>query len=410
MNLITRPIKITENEGFTKNDIFNRKDFGEQLKNLILNIGGTTIGLESGWGNGKTTFIKMWQGHVKDDFDTIYFDAFANDYQKDIFLAFVAQIYPLISDKNIQEKFKKNAVNVAKSLARGGVKLVTRSLSGGLLDGSEITNIFERQIDDRLDNAKKDEQAMIEFKNCLQEWADKQDKPLVFIIDELDRCRPDVALEMLEQIKHLFSIEKITFLLVTHKPQLELSIKHRYGNINASEYLQKFVNFWISLPMIKLDYGESNIEKYADIIFKPLTGSFPIHKSFILFLISKNQPSLREIEQIAGYLAIASNEKQEVRDDYQVLLGFVCYLKVCNPDVLEKIVKHNANIVDILAKVNIGDGDNNYKRRIEYDLADKETRKSMSDDNEIPGRIDYYNHDESVIKFCYGWIQLINKE
>lgn len=410
MNLITRPIEITEDEGFTKNDIFNRKDFGEQLKNLILKIGGTTIGLESGWGNGKTTFIKMWQGYVKNDFDTIYFDAFANDYQKDIFLAFVAQIYPLILDKNLKEEFKNNAVNVAQSLVRGSTKLATRYLSGGLLDGSEITNIWKAQINDKLENAKKDAQAMIEFKNCLQKWEDKQDKPLIFIIDELDRCRPDVALEMLEQIKHLFSIEKITFLLVTHKPQLELSIRHRYGNINASEYLQKFVNFWISLPMIKPNHGEGNIEKYARIILESV--DYFDTKKIVLFLISKNQPSLREIEQIAGYLVIVSNERQQVGDTYQLLLGFTCYLKVCNPDLLENIVKHNANITDVLAEVNIGDNDNdnnyNYKKTIEYDLADKETRESMKDDDDLYRKIDFYD-DHNVIKYCYNWIQLINE-
>ncbi len=49
--------------------------------------------------------------------------------------------------------------------------------------------------------------------------------PLVFVIDELDRCRPDVALQIIELIKHVFSVDNVCFLLVMNKKLMECSVK-----------------------------------------------------------------------------------------------------------------------------------------------------------------------------------------
>ncbi len=101
MKITIPELKIEETEGFTKNDIFGRKDFGERLANLIENTDDSLVlALDSQWGEGKTTFIKMWKGHVEhvreNKLKTIYFDAFANDYQKDPFLALISEIYEIL--------------------------------------------------------------------------------------------------------------------------------------------------------------------------------------------------------------------------------------------------------------------------------------------------------------------------
>ncbi|MDX7018825.1 P-loop NTPase fold protein, partial [Klebsiella aerogenes] len=69
-----------------------------------------------------------------------------------------------------------------------------------------------------------------------------------FIIDELDRARPDFSLNLLELIKHIFNVDGFYFLLVMNKQQFEESIKIRYGNINSSLYLNKFIDYWFTLP------------------------------------------------------------------------------------------------------------------------------------------------------------------
>src|SRR6185437_6425840 len=73
-------------------------------------------------------------------------------------------------------------------------------------------------------------------------------KPLVFVIDELDRCRPPFALELLEKIKHFFSVPRVVFVLVSSLSQLEAAARFAYGDIDALTYLEKFFHLRLLFP------------------------------------------------------------------------------------------------------------------------------------------------------------------
>jgi hypothetical protein len=80
--------------------------------------------------------------------------------------------------------------------------------------------------------------------------------PMYVFIDELDRCRPTFAIEVLEVIKHIFDIPKIIFVIATDTTQLQHSIKAVYGSgFDAEKYLMRFFNRSFSLPQPQLiDY------------------------------------------------------------------------------------------------------------------------------------------------------------
>jgi predicted KAP-like P-loop ATPase len=95
MKLTLPPLQVKDDEGFSLSDIFELKDFGSRLANLIENSNeNLVLALDAQWGEGKSTFIKMWKGYLENyrekKLKTIYFDAFKNDYQKDPFLALAA--------------------------------------------------------------------------------------------------------------------------------------------------------------------------------------------------------------------------------------------------------------------------------------------------------------------------------
>jgi tRNA A37 threonylcarbamoyladenosine biosynthesis protein TsaE len=68
MKLTVPALLIKDGEGFTREkDIFNRKPFAEELTKLVTNTDDElVIALDAKWGEGKTTFVKMWQGLLEE--------------------------------------------------------------------------------------------------------------------------------------------------------------------------------------------------------------------------------------------------------------------------------------------------------------------------------------------------------
>ncbi|MFI8039422.1 P-loop NTPase fold protein, partial [Acinetobacter baumannii] len=116
------------------------------------------------------------------------------------------------------------------------------------------------------------------FKEALAKITSKLDKPLVFIVDELDRCKPEFAIRLIERIKHFFDIPKVVFILAINKTQLEESINNFYGFSNTANYLEKFIDFSIMLKSRDLDGNRySEILKNYNQDFQLLLDHTEIH-------------------------------------------------------------------------------------------------------------------------------------
>lgn len=445
MKLYVPEPEIGENSGFLPQvDIFQRKDFGERLANLVLSCGnGIVLALDAQWGEGKSTFIKMWRGHIayhrEEQIHSIYFDAFANDYQRDPFLAIAAELYDLARDesKEKREEFKEKASNVAKSLARGAIKIGVRTVTGGLIDGSvldsaekDIATLLANEVDSliasRLQDTKKDRLAIVEFRKFLEEFVSKKSNgvPIVFVIDELDRCRPDFALELLEQIKHLFSVDGLVFLLVLNRKSLEETIRVRYGaDIGSTQYLQKFVNLWLSLPR-KSDRYQDQAERYIEYCLRGMLDQGEQYQNgdaakFLSEVARVRRLSCREIERILTYFALVHNMSKSslFYPAYQVLMAFVCYLKVAKPDLIERVLADSIDSRDLMAssELRVPRDNNGYSyieflgRLVKFDLANEETRSKMVQEKEFTSD-DFGRAGTDMLKSISHWLATISRQ
>jgi predicted KAP-like P-loop ATPase len=275
-----------------KGDLWDRQRLGEQLKNYVDRLQcGAVLALDARWGEGKTWFVRHWAKHLYDTkHNVIYLDAFANDYLDDPFLVIASEIASKLdktADKNLVYRFKKAAAVMQQGLLTIAPSLIASMIScaitGGIIPFIKIdSDAIKEKIDEAIDNVTEnigekvteaiqnkidsydeEKKSLLAFKSTLSELADSLDKPLVFIIDELDRCRPDFALRLIERIKHFFDIPKIVFVLVMNKPQLLQSVKSFYGydlEMNG-DYLEKFVDFTIHLKTDFETYNYENIIK-----------------------------------------------------------------------------------------------------------------------------------------------------
>lgn len=114
--------------------------------------------------------------------------------------------------------------------------------------GSEIDSLVDRRGAAMLAAYRQRKQSRVSFRNNMRELVaiiDSKDgamrTPLMVVVDELDRCRPDYAIKVLEEIKHFFDIPGISFILALHGGQLSKSVKAIYGSeFDSEEYLRRF--------------------------------------------------------------------------------------------------------------------------------------------------------------------------
>lgn len=323
-------------EGFEDRDILQRAAVGKSLSNLVERIEDPmVVALDGGWGTGKTYFLKRWVGaHTLDNegtAKTIYFDAFANDYLSDPLPALVSALserFPL-ADENTLQRVKDAAFKLAKPLARIGLAMATFGATEALSPaGDAAANALNDEASRALENywSQEDQRraAMEEFRSALTELvaihpdAENDDVTvgarLVIVVDELDRCRPDYALEILEVIKHFFAIPGVTFILGANLLALENSVTARYGaGIDASAYLRKFIDVSLSLPST---IGPQHVAKDAVLVYLQHQVSemgIPAHiadslKKHVELVARNNRISIRDIGKILSSVSLLSDE------------------------------------------------------------------------------------------------------
>ncbi|QQT58260.1 P-loop ATPase [Acinetobacter johnsonii] len=318
-------------------DLWDRKRLGIQLTNYVDRLQcGAVLALDARWGEGKTWFVRHWQKHLEDEnHNVIYLDAFANDYLEDPFLVISSEITScLAKDDNVSSHintFKEKAAaayqallpSLPKVLLTLGLNLISGGVLGTLAQqayetgekviesaSDEIGEKIKESIEAKIESHEADKNTLLVFKQELAQLADKLEKPLVVIIDELDRCRPDFAIRLIERIKHFFDIPKIVFVLVMNKKQFIMSIKHFYGYDDDSSkiYLDKFVDFEIPLLNSK-NIISKNISSF-EIIKKLMLGvgeeCSDIHLVFHLAI--KENISFRELKKRVNIYALLKQE------------------------------------------------------------------------------------------------------
>ena len=356
-------------------DLWDRKRLGTQLTNYAdcLNC-GAVLALDARWGEGKTWFVRHWQKHLEDEnHDVIYLDAFANDYLDDPFLTIASEISQAfkdsdeISSEDVKE-FNSTTASVLISLAsilplivaKAGLHWIGLGGAGEAIQevykegkdfydsaSEEITAKVKEQIEKKIENHQVEKETVRDFKDELAKLAEKLEKPLVFIIDELDRCRPDFAIRLIERIKHFFDISKIVFVLVIDKTQFSKVICHNYGYDEklGEEYLDKFVDFMIPLPRISVPLFNNkfdHVEILKELLFKVGEESDDICLVFYLAQFN-NYFSARQLQKVINQYALLRKPLIETN------IFLVLALLLDPTKLTEKIIK-TLNVLEGISK------------------------------------------------------------
>ncbi|MDO5069862.1 MAG: P-loop NTPase fold protein [Neisseria zoodegmatis] len=440
-----------EPKTFESKDEFNRKPIAQNMiKLLSSDIDISPMVIDGGWGTGKTEFCQKLIALMKQerpDYQLVYVDAFRSDHSGEPLLALLAQIIkdctpedqangePSPKRKELTKKFAKAAGFVAKTVAKAAAgHLLKQSVEnladewqqdvGNETDSDQVAEIIsntmvkvsDKAIDSTVEILLKEqieaEKNLEALRKCLSEFANE--KPIILFVDELDRCRPDYAVEMLETIKHVFDVPNVQVVLVTNTRQLRAAINHRYGlAVDSQRYLDKFLKYSFTLSEKSLDhdyYEEGQIlasVKYftqlvqASSILKDMGLNNPLSQQVIFFatsLIERNELSLREVETFVRYLEIyhwlSRGLASNIITGYQFLRITGVFLFCFKPDVRKSVVKNKTDgkqVAGVFGLASLPDYRNaRYKRSIADAIAVALARCSVFNNS------DFYSSDEAV--------------
>jgi hypothetical protein len=313
-------------------DLLNRKRYAQFLTNYIdakvqPDKPGMVMALDASWGLGKTFFITRWAEQLRSsNHAVLVFDAWQNDSAEDPVISFMAELRagltPIIDqlplNTAVEAEIKARSVymvgnlrratfSAAKVVGTAVVKKLTGVAVGEMVDAfyplgestdaaaagggsSEASNdskgasasqvVIEKGLDDFFEKTLQGHaqrlQAVKDFRQSLQDLLEALRKagliqgPLYVFIDELDRCRPNYAISLLEGVKHLFSVQGVAFVVSTNLDQLSKAVGAVYGSsFDGFQYLKRFFDFEYELPeptrvkFIQLQISGTAIEKHV---------------------------------------------------------------------------------------------------------------------------------------------------
>ncbi|UWP89794.1 KAP family P-loop NTPase fold protein [Aliiroseovarius crassostreae] len=374
MHFLPPEAPITLYETGFEEDLLGREKTGKTLSEVLDRIEDPlVVALDGRWGTGKSYFLQRWVGAHEHQNEgkalTVYFDAFANDYQSDPLVSLISTLANRLpgAQKSKLQQLQKVAKTFIRPATRLGLNLASLGAMEVLNDlGDAAVDAVKGEADKTLSAFWEREQgrqaAMEEFHAAIEALTKSEGTdeatPLVIVIDELDRCRPDYALDVLEVIKHFFAVPHVHFVLGVNLKALENSVKARYGaEIDATAYLQKFLSFTLELP----DHVENghtrtpNILAYARQIGEEMgipNTILPEINEQLKVLSRTNHISIREVGKIMSTAALLpESATAECRlQGRRKLMVTLMIIKIIQPKLFSKFL--NASVSrDELAKV-----------------------------------------------------------
>lgn len=264
-------------------DELDRKKRISVLTHILSEIEGPcVVAVDGEWGTGKTTFLKLWAQHLRNnDFPVVEHNAWKTDYAANPLIPLWDELSHELKKINLKSGIDEKSV--IEELIRTGKKLskmLAPYVEVPVWPGVPLRLVMRRHKSDPVETDpvetyQKTKNTLKDFQTGLSNAAspkstrsdtssqDRKDpfsthKPLVILVDELDRCRPSHAVEFLEITKHLFDVDNIIFVLGVNLTQLQHAVGALYGSsFNSAKYLRRFFDHTLSLPM-------SDREKFID--------------------------------------------------------------------------------------------------------------------------------------------------
>lgn len=235
------------------------------------------VGVFGDWGSGKTTLMEAIERELLDDDDvlTVWFTAWRYEREDHLIVPLLDTIRAALlewaqSREDGEVTAKRTARRAAASMARAGRAIVAASTLKLKVPYVEAAIAGEKLVGGA--GGAADDEAVSFYFRSFQEMHGAvrpfirkvQHRRIVVFIDDLDRCLPANALQVLESLKLFFDQLGFVFVVGLDKQVVERAIELRYregqrreegdenvGVIEGADYIKKIIQVPFALPPIR---------------------------------------------------------------------------------------------------------------------------------------------------------------
>ena len=349
-----------------ENDLLDREEMAEILTRVVGNVDGPcVIAVDASWGAGKTTFLRMWGQLLRDNsFPVAEFNAWETDYSGEPFVPLTSEITGAIqnwSGPSVNPQLdaaKHKSLEILQKAAPGVIRAAASFIP---FVGGEVGNVLSSLAEEKIKGYQQAQLSISSFKSELQNlantlWESAGHKPLVVLIDELDRCRPLYAIELLETGKHIFSVNRIVFVIAVNRSELAKSAKVLYGNgFGADAYLRRFFDVEIRLPeperndFIQHMLGSGGFYEYLD---RTSDESAKRSSGLVLTILQRflggSEISLREVGQAIHRFGLVLSSLADRERAYSLTLAVLTILIAVDPFLYRRFADGEMNDQEVV--------------------------------------------------------------
>lgn len=340
---------ISDNE--TKLDMLNNYPIASTIVSLIKKNDGIpiSIGIHGDWGAGKSSVLEMIESDFlsEEKYLCVKFNGWKHQGFEDAKIALIESIVSeLVSEKSLSGRAKEKveqiwknvnwmkaaraAGSVAVSVATGipPVALIKDGLEkiGGTITDEQKRNTMIDGIFSQLTASDQSvSKEFNEFSKTFQELlATSNYDKVVVLIDDLDRCLPNVIIETLEAVRLFMFEESTAFVIAADEIMVEYAVKKHFpvydsgisGNEFARQYLEKLIQIPFRIPIL----GESESKNYIMLLLISSTiRNEDRFNELIEFTLEKNKRPWEHNELSLGELTERlSDSYDDVSEQIQI--------------------------------------------------------------------------------------------
>ncbi|HQV95431.1 MAG TPA: P-loop NTPase fold protein, partial [Anaerolineales bacterium] len=372
------------NDQPTERDALDFTPYVETLADII-QTGNTplTIGVFGTWGSGKTSLMKMVQKQLPDDFTVAWFDAWKYDKEETLWRAFLLNVLFAVEKKSGEtEELKTLKTMLYRGLEfekTGGVTIDLAKLGAKVAEGAiqiglsfipplatladmakELQKSGKGSIEGGFESAIQRERTKIyvEQVRSLEQFQEKfatliksyiSPHRLVVFVDDLDRCLPEKAIQVLEAIKLFLDVQDCVFVLGIDQDVIARGIEMKYKDvkdkkdaegkpqftIEGIKYLEKIIQLPFQIPPVIQD----DMGKFVE----GLSGEWAhedCHKVFAEGLGDNPRNIKRTVNTFLMLSKLAEKRKEKLKESVKpIRLAKVVAIQAAHPDLFNLLLK-----------------------------------------------------------------------